>query len=157
MRFGSYSDTWTSATSTRFRDVHYRFDYRASALALGARFAVPVARNFELAVRFGAAANRASNRFTIDSSRHIEPPLLPCPMPEVECYPPFSTSPTFARAGRYTTTRVSPTFGLSAGLRLAPTLMMAVRYDEHGRFGRAGTTGRVAVAGWSVFVEQSFR
>lgn len=154
--FRSYADTWTSATSARFRDVYYRFDYRASALAVGARFALPVARNFELALRLGAAANRASNRFTIDSSRHIEPPLLPCPTPGVACYPPFSTSPTFARAGQTTTTRVSPTLGLSAGLRLTPTSTLALRYDEHGRFGRAGPVGRVSVAGWSVFVEQSF-
>lgn len=152
--FGAFEDRWSGkATSGLFNGWVYQFRYRARTAFSTLRFALWSSREASVEIGAGLAANEARNRFEKDGSRHIAPPLAPCPPPfegGTECYRKFSDSPTFKSPGLHSSTRISPTVGGQAAYRFSDRASAIARYDHFGTFGRGGSVGRITVSTWAV-------
>ena len=153
---GRYRSTLTATAGARFLNTVYAFDYRARSLFLAAKANFIVMPRLEAFVRLGVAANHVRMVASVDSSRHIEPPLLACPENQPQCYPPFSNAALFTGAGPRTQTRAA--LVMAAGLEYPVTDRATVRLgvEDGGRFGRSSDTGRFRLRGASLAYIQSF-
>ncbi len=153
---GRFRSAFTATAGARFLNTVYAFDYRARSLFLAGQANFAVAPQLDLFVRLGAAANQLRMNASVDASRHIEPPLLPCPASEPQCFSSFSNSALFTNAGRRTKTRIA--LIMAAGLEYPVTEGASVRlgFEDVGRFGDASGTGRVRLRGASLTYAQSF-
>ncbi len=153
---GRYRETVTARSGSLYLDTAYPFDLRARSWFLAALASVDLAGRWSGHVRLGITVNRATMNASVDASRHVEPPVLPCPPGEPACYPPFSTSPLFAGAGRRSVTRVAPRLGLGLAHPLTAAGTLRVDLDDFGRFGDASTTGRLRLRTLGLAYVQSF-
>ena len=156
MDAGRYRSALTATSGPRFLNTVYAADYRARSLFLAGKANFTVAPRLDAFVRLGVAANQVRMNASVDSSRHIEPPLLPCPENQPQCYPPFSNAALFNGAGPRTETRAA--LIMAAGLEYPVTDGATVRLglEDGGRFGNASDTGRFRLRSASLAYVQSF-
>ena len=156
MDAGRYRSALTATSGPRFLNTVYAADYRARSLFLAGKANFTVAPRLDAFVRLGVAANQVRMNASVDSSRHIEPPLLPCPENQPQCYPPFSNAALFNGAGPRTETRAA--LIMAAGLDYSVTDGATVRLglEDGGRFGNASDTGRFRLRSASLAYVQSF-
>lgn len=142
---GRFSTKWTAPSAGLFNNNVYLFDYRARSLFVAFRAALPVTERWAITGKFGVTINKAEDEYSLDRSRHIEPPLLPCPGP-ASCYPTVSRSPVFSEPGSHTKMRMEPLIGLGIEYRLLKQVALRLEYEDYGRFGDSNHTGRARVA-----------
>jgi opacity protein-like surface antigen len=152
---GRYRETATATSGVRFMDTVYAFDYKARSLFLAGKASFSLADGLSAFARLGVAANRATMRASVDASRHIEPPLLPCPPSEPSCLAPFSNSSLFTGSDRRSDTRMAALLGIGLEYKVAQTGALRLTFDDFGRFGDASKTGRFKLRGLGLAYAQA--
>jgi opacity protein-like surface antigen len=153
---GRYRSTLVATAGPRFLNTAYAFDYRARSLFLAGKANFAVTPRVDAFVRLGIAGNRVRMNASVDSSRHIEPPLLPCPANQPQCHPPFSNSALFASDGPRNQTRGALVMAAGLECALADGVTLRLGLEDWGRFGNVSDTGRFRLRGASLAYIQSF-
>lgn len=139
-----------------YTDSIYSFDYKASAWFAAAKGTLPVGDKFSVFGRLGLTVNKAQDTFFVDLSRHIEPPLLPCPPGRGVCYPEYSDSPIFSKPGSYAKTRTDVLVGVGVDYRVVSNASIRLEYEDFGRFGDVDHTGRTRVTATTLTLVYNF-
>lgn len=127
-----------------YSDNIYSFDYKASAWFAAVKGTLPVVGRLSIFGKLGLTDNKARDTFALDTSRHIEPSLFPCPSGRV-CYPLYSDSPIFSKPGSYTKTRTDALIGVGVDYRVLKNASIRFEYEDFGRFGASDNTGRTRI------------
>lgn len=153
---GRYRSALTATAGARFLNTVYAFDYRARSLFLAGKANFAVMPRLDLFVRLGVAANELRMTPSVDQSRHIEPPLLPCDVDQPQCLPPFSNSALFHGDEPRTRTRAAVTVAAGLDYAVADRATVRLGFEDAGRFGDASRTGRLRLRGASLAYVHSF-
>ncbi len=123
----------------------FAFKYRADSLFIDSKVSAMISEKFNIFGKVGLDLNRVQNTSSLDSSHHIEPPLLPGTV-----IGNYANSSVFSTQGGNTSYRVNRLFG--AGTEVKATAHTAVRleFEDYGEFGNQNTTGRARISNYTL-------
>lgn len=155
---GRFTSKWEAPPAGLYNNNIYAFDYKAASWFAAAKGTLPVTGTVGIFGKLGVTINRAKDTFTLDRSRHIEPPLVACPggVTPSSCYPAFSTSPVFLQPGTSTKTRADVLVGVGVEYKAFERTSIRFEYEDFGTFGDSDHTGRARVTATTLSIVHRF-